>query len=83
MTHRTTVIRDDEEVPVTAELSYHRFCPGSTDGRFGPKLEPDEPAGFEYEGAETDDGESIELTDSEIQDICSELESDRRNYDGD
>lgn len=52
----------DVEIPVTVHYTFHGFCAGSTDGRYGPKIEPDEPAHIEIDGYSRDDGLPIELT---------------------
>jgi hypothetical protein len=49
-------------------------CLGSTDGRYGPKLEPDEPAHIEITHCETvEDGHEIVLSDKQEQRICEEI----------
>ena len=69
---------DDEEIHVTVSYTFHRACLGSTDGRFGPKLEPDEPAHFEIDSVTRDDnGESFDTTEAEDADIQDALADDK------
>lgn len=84
MKYRTIVIRErngidgsEEEVPITIDYTRHRAYIGTTDGRYGPKLEPDEPAYIEIDGAEDEHGNEIELTDAEINDLEKEIEDGR------
>ena len=51
--HHTIIEHDGEEIAVTVEYTFHRFSAGATDGRFGPKLEPDEPAHIEIDAVYT------------------------------
>ena len=60
-------IDGDEDVTVTVHYTAHRFIAGRTDGRGGPKLEPDEPAHIEIE--------SVVLPDGRIYEPTSALES--------
>lgn len=53
-----------DETPVTVHYVTHRASYGRTDGRFGPKLEPDEPAHLEIEYIETADGRDVAVTDA-------------------
>jgi hypothetical protein len=55
-------VGDEEDVPVTVHYNYCRLIRGATDGRGGPKLEPDEPEHIEIDWIEASDGRSIEPT---------------------
>ena len=79
-THYTTVERDEEQVELTCEVEYYPLYRGMRDGRYGPPLEPDEPAHCEL----SDWTPSIDLTDKEIERIEEEaFESCQREYDDD
>jgi hypothetical protein len=79
-----TVERDEKEIEVTIEATYNPGCRGARDGRWGPPIEPDEPAHFEIESAKDENGNEIELTDSELetaQDQFMGLMQESRHYD--
>lgn len=74
MTLDTTIERDDAEIPVTVEYSYHKGCPGRRDslgGRAGcgPPLEPDDPEEIEIQSVKGPDGKEVDLTDDELERI--------------
>lgn len=53
MIHQTTMeINGVEDVPVYVHYSAYRASGGATDGRHGPKIEPDEPAHLEIDYVE-------------------------------
>ena len=61
--YRTTIeVNGIEDVLATVHFEYTPFRAGSTDGRHGPKLEPDEPAHIEIDWIELPDGSAIDLT---------------------
>lgn len=72
----TAEIGGVEDVDIVVEYTYHRFCAGATDGRFGPKLEPDEPAHIEIDGIKLADGQYVELTEEQEAAIIREIEED-------
>jgi len=55
--HRTTLTINDEDVDVTVHYTKTKACPGNTDGKYGPKLEPDEPNHLDIDCIETETGE--------------------------
>lgn len=69
MQHVLTRGDDDIETTVTVTYVLHQACAGSTDGRFGPKIEPDEPAHCEIESIIGTDGKVFDVTTRERQDI--------------
>lgn len=75
---------DGAEFEVEVEYSYCKGYVGSTDGRFGPKLEPDEPAHFEIDSV-TRDGEPFDLTteqEDHVLETLADIESeDSRDWD--
>lgn len=75
---------DDTEIPVTVEYTYHPFCRGATDGRFGPPIEPDEPAHCEIDSVIDAQGNSVETTESEdiaIHESIMDYLADADDYD--
>lgn len=72
--YNTTIeIGEEEDVPVRVHYTFCRAYKGSTDGRYGPKLEPDEPAHLEDVYAELEDGREIELTKEQQSRIEEEI----------
>jgi len=74
-TYQTTITR---EIEIEVEYTPHRACRGRTDGRYGPPLEPDEPAGIEIESVSIAGSTTrFELTEDEEREIeeqiCDEL----------
>lgn len=65
-----TINRNDEEIEVTVSGTFIPACRGARDGRFGPPIEPDEPAYFEIELASDKSGREIELTEDECAEAC-------------
>lgn len=66
---------DGEEHDVEITYTYYPGCRGARDGRFGPPLEPDEPASVEIESAiRTDTKEDVmQLLDHEkLEELCSD-----------
>ena len=59
-TYQTNI--GDNDLPITVAYEAVPFHAGSTDGRWGPKLEPDEPAHIEIDSVTGPDGECITLT---------------------
>jgi len=82
MTHKSYLtIGDADDVPVTVHYTAHRACLGATDGRYGPKLEPDEPAWIEIDEVLDADGQPV-LTSYEQEEaiqleIAEALDDDR------
>ena len=87
-TYKTTIVVMGEidhepmevETRVTVGYTCVPFCRGSTDGRYGPKIEPDEPAHIEIDWVKLDDGRHWELTEQEEEAILAaiaELEDER------
>lgn len=66
-------INGDEDVSVTVYYTAHRFVAGRTDGRGGPKLEPDEPAHIEIESVMLPDGQSYEPDASLVEQLEEEI----------
>lgn len=52
-----TVGDDDQEVEVSVQYTAYPFIRGARDGRWGPPIEPDEPAHIEIEGIEVIGGD--------------------------
>lgn len=52
-----TVGDDDQEVEISVQYTAYPFIRGSRDGRYGPPLEPDEPAHIEIEEIEVTGGD--------------------------
>ncbi len=67
----TMVLRelDGEPVEVTVKGEMHGPCPGATDGRHGPKIEPDDPGGFEIDEVLDAAGNEVEITRGERREI--------------
>ena len=70
-THLT--IGDIEGVAVRVHYRDVPFHAGSTDGRGGPKLEPDEPAHIEIDWVEGSDGKAVTLTEPQIPELEEEV----------
>lgn len=83
-TYETEIDINEDSIPIKIHYEYYGFCPGSTDGRYGPKLEPDEPAHIEIDLVEGSDGQVIELTDKQIEyyegEILEHLDSVESSY---
>lgn len=62
---------DGLETPIIVHYTPVKAYKGATDGRFGPKLEPDEPAHIEIDWVEGPDGKPITLTD-EMEEALAE-----------
>jgi hypothetical protein len=63
--YTTTIERGDDghEITVTVTYTKHKGCKGATDGRYGPKIEPDEPPSIEIDSVTNNEtGEEMELT---------------------
>lgn len=58
-TYNTTVTvgEDDKEVEISVQYTACPFIRGARDGRYGPPIEPDEPAHIEIEGIEVTGGD--------------------------
>ncbi len=61
------VVRNEEDVSLTIEGTYVPRCKGATDGRYGPPIEPDEPAVIEIDSVLDEDGNEVELTEDESE----------------
>ncbi len=83
-THQTCVtIGEVEDIPVTIHYEYVRACIGSTDGRFGQKIEPDEPAHVEIDRVVGPEGREFELTFDQESRIEREIMDDLSDGDSD
>lgn len=69
-----------EDIDVTIHFIWTPGCKGSTDGRFGPKLEPDEPAGVEEFWVTTPDGKDFQTTKEEDKFILELCENHMEGY---
>src|SRR5882724_408752 len=76
-TYKTTMQIDsgegDEDVPVVVQYNAVPFSAGSTDGRHGPKIEPDEPAHIDIESVTLPDGRDYELSKDERSSLEDEI----------
>ncbi len=64
---------DGTEVRVNVHFNTVKAVRGSTDGRCGPKLEPDEPAYIDIGLVERQDGRVVELSDEQLTEIREEI----------
>jgi hypothetical protein len=56
--YKTTVtVGDDQDVEILVQYTAYPFIRGARDGRYGPPLEPDEPAHLEIESIEVVGGD--------------------------
>jgi hypothetical protein len=78
---KTTITRDDVEIPVTVELTYYGGCRGHRD-RYGAPEEPDEPATFEVDNAVDAKGFEYDLTDAEYDEIVEKAGEQRQENEG-
>jgi len=82
-----TVERDGEEVDLYVVGEYIPGSKGARDGRFGPPIEPDEPATIEISSVVDEEGNEVELTDSEydkaIDKGLDQLADQEESYDCD
>lgn len=72
-----TLYREDangDEIALELSLSYsaHGPCRGAREPRTGLQLEPDEPAGIEFEGAFDVNGSPVELSSAETE-ACEQV----------
>lgn len=80
-----TIERGEDAFDVKVYFTWTPGCRGSRDGRFGPPLEPDEPAGIEEIWVEKD-GKPFETTaaeDSEILSYCENYLQELGSREGD
>lgn len=63
----TTIEINNEEVPVVVEYTFYPFHRGARDGRFGPPIEPDEPAHVEIDSVTDKNGKQLELSDEQLE----------------
>lgn len=87
-TYRTTLTREAEdgediEIPVVVSYTFHRAHRGATDGKYGPPLEPSEPAHIEIDDVSTPSGEWICTEDDELAKLEAEIMSDLADRSGD
>jgi hypothetical protein len=68
-TYPTTI----NETDVTVHYEYCPLVRGSTDGRFGPKLEPDEPEHIEIDRVLDGRGRDVDLSDDDAERIQAEI----------
>lgn len=65
------------DVPCEIEYHYYRGCRGARDGKYGPPLEPDEPADVEIESVKFGDVEMIEyVTEDDLQKMAQNILDD-------
>ena len=62
-----------EDVPVSIYYRHHKAHAGKTDGKYGPKLEPDEPECLEIDWCELDDGRQVDLTAAQEAAVLEEI----------
>ena len=67
-----TVERNNQEIDLTVEGHYLKPIRGSRNGKWGPPLEPDEPASFEIDSVKDNHNHEIELTDKEFNQATEE-----------
>lgn len=67
---------DGCETEITIHYNAVKAYKGATDGRYGPKIEPDEPAHIEIESVVGPDGKSIELTTAQEDSIIEAIGED-------
>ena len=63
--------RDGKTIDVIVHYTYHKAYRGATDGRYGPPLEPDEPAHIEIDDVLS----TISTTEKEDEDIITAIET--------
>lgn len=68
-----TIERDEGEIEITVEYTYEPGCPGQMYNRFGDPGDPPEPAEVDILSVTDNDGNKIELTDSERQRVEERL----------
>ena len=68
---KTTI--GDNDQPLWIHYKLHKAHKGRTDGRHGPKLEPDEPAYIEIELAVDADGHEVVLLPAEDARYCEKI----------
>lgn len=71
-----TITRDEIEIPVDVDFTFHPAYRGRRDSLCGkrgagPPLEPDEDASFEINSVKDFEGNDYELTDSEIDEVAN------------
>ena len=75
--HTTTALDGADDQPIVVTYRTWPARKGKRDGRGGPPLEPDEPAGIEIERVERDDGREVTLLDEAegrlLEEICEWL----------
>lgn len=72
-----TLTREDEdlneyEIPILVTYTWHPAYKGARDGRYGPPIEPDEPASVDIDEV-TSSGKPLEITSSEEETILSAI----------
>ena len=75
------VTREDEEITLSIELYYYRAYRGHRD-KYGCPEEPDEPAHFEIESVQDEQGRDFDLTESEeeaVYEKANNLQQDEQN----
>lgn len=74
MSHYDTHIdRGEGDMPIRVHYNAMPFRAGKTDGKHGPKLEPDEPAHLEIDWIEGPDGKQVDLDPAIIKDLEEEV----------
>lgn len=76
---------DGNETVLELSLSYsaHGPCRGAREPRTGLQLEPDEPAGIEFEGAFDVNGQPAELSSAETEECEQACDADYRDRERD
>jgi len=77
-----TITRDEVEIPVDVDFTFHPAYRGRRDSLggkrgAGPPLEPDEDASFEIHSVMDFEGNDYELTDSEIDEVADLYHGER------
>lgn len=82
-TFKTTIEIDEQEVEVNVSCTFHPAYRGARDGRWGPPIEPDEPACVEVDSVTNKDGKELELSEENeklIQEKAEEHMGDDDDY---
>jgi hypothetical protein len=75
-TFETTLEIDEVEVELKVAYTFHPAYRGARDGRFGPPIEPDEPACVEIDSVTNKEGKEIELSEENLAIIQQRAEED-------
>lgn len=72
----TSIEIDDVEVEVIVDYTFYRAYRGARDGRFGPPIEPDEPAHVEINSVTDKSGKELELSEKLMEELQQKAEED-------